>query len=74
MQGAPGVGNNEQQNVMHREAIETGGKLFVSINGFRCAVRSLLMNEKKKEKKTPFKTWTLFTRESFCRALIQRYR
>lgn len=56
MQGALGVGNNEQQNVMHREAIETGGKLFVSINGFRCAVRSLLMNEKKKRKKTPFET------------------
>lgn len=56
MQGAPGAGNNEQQNVMHREAIETGGKLFVSINGSRCAVGSLLTNGKKNREKTPFET------------------
>lgn len=30
MQGAIGAGNNEQQNVVHREAIEAGGKLFAA--------------------------------------------
>jgi hypothetical protein len=28
MQGEIRAGNNEQQNVVHREAIEAGGKLF----------------------------------------------
>lgn len=32
MQGSLGAGNNEQQNVVHREAIEAGGKLFIAIN------------------------------------------
>lgn len=60
MQGAIGAGNNEQQNVVHREAIETGGKLFISINGSHCAVRSLFINEKRekgREKKIPFETY-----------------
>lgn len=30
VQRASGAGNNEQQNVVHREAIEAGGKLFAS--------------------------------------------
>lgn len=51
MQGTTGAGNNEQQNVVHREAIETGGKLFVSINGSHCAIRSLLINEKKERER-----------------------
>lgn len=37
MQRATGAGNNEQQNVVHREAIEARGKLFVAINGAHCA-------------------------------------
>lgn len=71
MQGTTGAGNNEQQNVVHREAIETGGKLFVSINESHCAVRSLLINEKKeRERETSFETYLV----SFCRALIQNHR
>lgn len=42
MQRATGVGNNEQQNVVHREVIKARGKLFVAINGTYCAVGSLL--------------------------------
>jgi len=42
VQRATGAGNNEQQNVMHREAIEARGKLFVTINGTYCAIGSLL--------------------------------
>lgn len=59
MQGAIGARNNDQQNVVHREAIETGGKLFISINGSHCAVRSLFINEKKKRarKKILFETY-----------------
>lgn len=50
VQGASGAGNNEQQNVVHREAIEAGGKLFVVLNRELARARavpwSLLVNEK----------------------------
>lgn len=64
MQRATGAGNNEQQNVVHREAIEARGKLFVAINETR-AVGSLLVNKKK-----PVPNLNVIHARILCHALI----
>lgn len=67
MQRAAGVGNNEQQNVVHRKVIEARGKLFFRNKwNTLCGWIVIRIN-----KKTRFELKRLSTLVSFVALLIQ---